>query len=475
MAALEFAAEGKAASRGNAFAQWAHAVCVLVFLSSFSALIGQFAWQHALTRRFGTDVELVTILIVALGLGLGGLFGGFLSRRRIALLPLIAALAAANSVCAFLSPLNSKDMSEWSIAVAPLIGAGLTGAMVLLAVGHLVRRSETVGNAMGEMLFVALIGAGAACLACITIPFSFLGERGSLDMAAAIHAVVALSALVLHWRNRREATQANGDTPAFWREPQLAFAPMLALAAAAGFLSFSYALFFVRVLSYAAPSQGVVFVATLGGFLIGLAVGARRAGTHCALFSTEELMRRAARGAMAANLVGLATLPLLDQLAWLDRAIIIVAMLLCLLAARAWGALLPYLAELSIPAEAGAGTRSALLCLAYVAGAAAGMVLTGLALADRLSLVAIGVTLVGGGALFALLLIAILDLPRWQKIVRGVTALVVALLALTLMPNWSANVVERLSGQDAAKPLAQMIKERAIEARSGVSAQRAND
>jgi hypothetical protein len=349
----------------------------------------------------------------------------------------------------------------------------LIGAMIPLAVGHFVRRNETVGSAVGEMLFIALAGAGVACLVCATVLFSYLGERASLDLAAAIHAVVALGALAMHRRVRREPVLP-AELP-FWRQAQLPFRPMLALAAAAGLLSLSYALFFVRILSYAASSKEVVLTATLGGFLIGLAVGARRAATHCALFSAEEVMRRAARSAMAANLIGLAVLPLLAQFAWLDRALIVLAMLLGFLAARACGALVPYLAELSIPADARAGLRYALINLASIAGAAAAMLVTGVWLADRLSLIAMGVTLVVTGAMMTVVLAAILDLPRWQKIVRGVTAVAVAVLALTLVPLLSTDVAERLSAQGPSKPLVQTIQKRAPTPRGETLAQRATD
>jgi hypothetical protein len=172
------------------------------------------------------------------------------------------------------------------------------------------------------------------------------------------------------------------------------------------------------------------------------------------LFSAEELMRRAARSAMAANLIALVALPLIDQLAWLDRAVIVVAMLLCVLVARACGALLPYLAELAITTDAPAGWRSARLCVAYVAGAAAGAWVTGEVLIEQFGFVAIGTGLVIAGVLYTLLLVALLDLPRWQKVVRGVTAAVVAALALALLPRWSPNVVEKIQARAAtdAKP-----------------------
>jgi spermidine synthase len=215
-------------------------------------------------------------------------------------------------------------------------------------------------------------------------------------------------------------------------------------------LAMSYILFFDRAVAYASAPSETTFAATLAAFLLGLAAGAHHAGGHCALFSAEEVMRRAARSAMAANLLGLATLPLLGAFAWLDRAVIVVAMLLCFVVARALGALLPYLAEFAVTADARAKLRSALLCLAYATGATAGAWVTGRVLMDELGLVAVGVTLVIAGILYTLLLVALLDLPRWQKIVRGMTAAAVAILALVLLPRWSADVVERLQWKAAA-------------------------
>ena len=161
-------------------------------------------------------------------------------------------------------------------------------------------------------------------------------------------------------------------------------------------------------------------------------------------------MRRAARSTMAANLIGLVALPLIDQLAWLDGAVVVVVMLLCVLIGRACGALLPYLAELTITADAAAGWRSARLCGAYVAGAAAGAWMTGQVLMEQFSFVAIGTGLVIASVLYTLLLVFLLDLPRWQKVVRGVTAAAVAVLALALLPSWSPNVVEKIQAKAAA-------------------------
>src|SRR5262249_59881015 len=98
--------------------------------------------------------------------------------------------------------------------------------------------------------------------------------------------------------------------------------PLLLLAAAGAALAMFCVLFFACAVTYATGTSRSTFVATLAAFLLGLAAGAHRAGRHCALFSAEELMRRAAPRAMAAHVIALMALPLLDPLAPLAPAVI---------------------------------------------------------------------------------------------------------------------------------------------------------
>ena len=59
------------------------AISILFFGSGFAALLYQLVWQRALYRVLGVDIEAVTIVVAAfmVGLGLGSLFGGALSRQ----------------------------------------------------------------------------------------------------------------------------------------------------------------------------------------------------------------------------------------------------------------------------------------------------------------------------------------------------------------------------------------------------------
>jgi hypothetical protein len=145
MTALDLAGNGKTPSRADALAQWSRALSVLLFLSSIAALIIQLGWHGALVRRFGDDAELVTILVLALGLGVGGLIGGRLSRRSPLLL--LAAFAALHGACGYVWPSINDSAHGWLFAVAPVLAsASLTGAMLPAALGALIHRTGTAGN-----------------------------------------------------------------------------------------------------------------------------------------------------------------------------------------------------------------------------------------------------------------------------------------------------------------------------------------
>ena len=122
---------------------------------------------------------------------------------------------------------------------------------------------------------------------------------------------------------------------------------------------------------------------------------------------------------MSASLLGVLFLPLLDHLVWLGSGIVGVAFLLIYLVARFWGSLLPYLAEFGVAADDRAGMRTALLYFANILGSAAGSIVTGFVLTDRLSLVAIAAALVVAGLACNVMLTGTMPLPRSEKLLRA--------------------------------------------------------
>jgi spermidine synthase len=482
MTTLELTANGEQAVQSDRLARRTRVLCALLFFSGFPALIYQLTWQRALFDIFGGSIEQAAALVAAfmLALGVGSIAGGWLSKRRaVPLLPLLAAIElmsgafglAGLQVFASLGALTGGSgltVTAAALLALVIVPALPMGASLPLLVGHLVRRSGHVGNAVGLLYCINFVGAGATCLVGLVLMFPFVspfaGMQGAIFVAVAINVAVALGALVAHRRDRHDPAVVSGEAAVapVSRKPMLGRVPLLAFAAAGGFVALSYEIFFFHTVSYATGSSSTAFAATLGAFLIGLAVGSRQAGANCTLLTRDGAMRRAVGALMKANLLGLLFLPLLDHLAWLDRGIVAVAILLVYLLARFWGSLLPYLAELGIAADRHAGMRTAFLCLANSLGAAAGAIFTGLVLMDRLGLVGTGAALVAGGLVCALLLIGALKLPRSEKILRASLAATLGLLAVVAMPYWSAHVLERLQwiGAPHAESLMQAVEDR---------------
>ena len=282
---------------------------LLFFFSGFPALIYQLVWQRALFRIFGVNIESVTIVVTAfmLGLGIGSLFGGWLSkRRRMPLLLLLAMIEALTGSFGLLSlsifervgglvlgaSLPVAALATLALVVVPTL---LMGATLPLLVGYLSRQSGNVGSSVGHLYYVNTLGAGAACLVCAVLLFPWLGMQSSVQVAATFNAAVALWAVAAHWIAHRRHGGAMANAAVHQTidagSASLSFGTVLAMSSASGLVSLSYEIFFFRVISYTTGSSAIAFAVTLGAFLVGLASGARLGGEACLTLSGEALIR----------------------------------------------------------------------------------------------------------------------------------------------------------------------------------------
>src|ERR1700753_1321145 len=188
---------------------WTKILCALFFCSGFPALIYQLTWQRELFRIFGVNSESVTIVVTAfmLGLGLGSLAGGWVSRRRgVMLLPVLAALEIHSAAFGLISLSVFERVGElvvnWPLPamaavnlVLVIIPTLLMGATLPILVSHLVRRSGQVGGAVGLLYYVNTLGAGTACLVCAVVLFPFFGMHVAIYTAVAMNLAVAAGAL----------------------------------------------------------------------------------------------------------------------------------------------------------------------------------------------------------------------------------------------------------------------------------------
>jgi spermidine synthase len=471
------------AFRGAEEVQRTRVLCVLFFFSGFPALIYQLTWQRALFRVFGVNIESVTIVVTAfmLGLGLGSLLGGVLSKRKaIPLLPLLAAIELLTGAFGLESlsifdklgalasglPLPLEAAGALALVAVPTL---LMGATLPVLVGHLVRRSGNVGGSLGLLYYVNTLGAGAACLISTILLFPFLGMQNSVDVAVAINGAVALGALAAYWRDR--SAGSGGISASLAREsgakPVLGFVPVLALAFFGGLVSLSYEIFFFRTVSFVTGSSASAFALTLGAFLIGLASGSRKATESCRR-TVDEAIHRVLRDVIVANLLGFLFLPLLGHLAWLGTGILGVALLMIYLVARHWGSLLPCLAHLGVAADERAGMRTALLYLSNILGSASGSILVGFVLMDRLGLMEIAGTLVVWGLACAVILSAVTPLPRRAKHFGIGLAAGLAVVGPLVLPLLTVDLHDHLMRTGTRTAKAPIV--RVVENRSGIIA-----
>src|ERR1700716_2134046 len=196
------------------------------FFAGVPALVYQLTWQRELFRIFGVNSESVTIVVTAfmLGLGLGSLAGGWISKRSgVPLLPLLAAIEIITAAFGLVSlsifehvgalivgwPLAAMAAINLLLVIIPTL---LMGATLPILVSHLVHRSGEVGSAVGLLYYVNTLGAGAACLACCAVLFPFLGMRGAVLTAVGFNVAVAIGAMAAQAAGRDWALPAT-STP----------------------------------------------------------------------------------------------------------------------------------------------------------------------------------------------------------------------------------------------------------------------
>lgn len=179
------------------------------FLSGFAAILYQLVWQRSLFTIYGTSIESVTIVVTAfmLGLGLGGLAGGWIS--QVAPIPLtvvfglaelaigafgFVSLALFRWVARFTSNAAGLEIGLITFLVV-LVPTLLMGATLPVLVAHLVRQSRNVGRSVGTLYFINTLGSGAGCVVAATFLLRALGEASAVRAAACLNVIVACCVL----------------------------------------------------------------------------------------------------------------------------------------------------------------------------------------------------------------------------------------------------------------------------------------
>ena len=402
-------------------------VYILFFGSGIPAVIYQIVWQRALFAIYGINIESVTIVVSAfmLGLGLGNLAGGALSRSR--RFPLLAFFAVAElgiaifglmSLSVFHYVGNYTSLSPlWTIGIISfvlvVIPTTLMGSTLPILIEHLVRSSKNVGSSVGALYFVNTLGSGVACIILVRPLMNAWGQAGSLRGAALVNLAVGLSALFYSSRLKRqsekpESVGEHSSRLMSMNGRPLPFFVAMVCAAFCGFVALSYEIIWYRLLAFASGDTAPVFASLLGSYLVGIALGSRFAEGFA-----ERHSREAAIPALGVALLGSAIVsfwinpasalalrmisPENPADAWVGSLIFL--LFICH-ATILFGMLFPLITHAAAGTDQ-AGTDVSYLYAANIAGSTAGVLLVGFVLMDKFPLYRIALTLLLGGVVCA--------------------------------------------------------------------------
>src|SRR5262245_57313186 len=186
-------------------------IIAVLFASGFAALIYQIVWQRALFTIFGINVEAVSVVVTGflLGLGLGSLSGGWLSRTStIPLLTLFGLIEIAIGAFGAISldvfqwaGTRTLHLSATAAAAATLVlvvvPALFMGASLPILTQYFVHRARNVGRSVGLLYCINTLGSAVACFVSAFWLMRLLGMLHSIRVAAAINVLVGVSGLCL--------------------------------------------------------------------------------------------------------------------------------------------------------------------------------------------------------------------------------------------------------------------------------------
>jgi spermidine synthase len=260
-----------------------------IFISGASALIYQLIWVRLLGLVFGVSSFAVATVVAVflLGLGLGSYFFGRWSERArdplriylyvelgIAATSLIAyAVIEMLPIYRYLYEYAYNNLGFYGLSVARLLLSTLVllppvfligGTMPLLA-KYFLRDDASLGSNFSRIYYLNTLGACAGALLTGFVLVRLFGVIGTLMIAVGGNILVALI-IALSKRSTGVAQPATSE--------QRPYSYMLVFLFLTGFISLSYEMLWVRILSTYGLSTSQAFALILAGFLLGFSIGA---------------------------------------------------------------------------------------------------------------------------------------------------------------------------------------------------------
>ena len=266
---------------------------ILYFISGFTALMYQVAWQRMLGLFSGSDVRSVTIIVASylLGLGLGNLLSGSISDRltnRQCVLVYgccnlgIASFAIASRFVFYdLLFLRLQSLAQSLVITLGIVFISLLIPTVLMGISlpmlskAINRSAESAASSIGLLYGFNTLGSGLGTLIAGWYIVGTLGYAKTVYLGAFLSSLVGVSALVLAtgFPNRNLPLERTADRPKQERDRTESFKTWCILIFLAGFTAISWEIIWFRVLDIALQSNAYTYAHLLAFVLIFSAIG----------------------------------------------------------------------------------------------------------------------------------------------------------------------------------------------------------
>lgn len=375
---------------------------VLFFLSGFAALIYQVVWQRALYQFFGVNIETVTIIVSVymLGLGIGSLVGGYLSKNfknylifLFIMCELIIGFFGLFSLKIFKLlhslTLNSNYLKT-AIAIYSvlLIPTSCMGATLPILVEYFNRTIKIVGKTVSVLYFINTLGSALASFFTVKVLFLYTGMQFSVFFASLCNFIVALlaSSFLITFKKAIYAPKENHTFELKQEKNLFTFILMSIIAGMIAYIAMSQELIWIRYISYITGGKSDVFGNLVGFILLGIAGGSLIASWYCK-YKEKYIVETLVIFISASALIFFFIFPALSQLVIKSdkENILTFAYLTALIISFLTGIGFPLISHYVIKEYKNVGLSVSWIYFANIIGSTLGVLITGFIMFDHYS------------------------------------------------------------------------------------------
>jgi len=273
----------------------------LFFLSGFSALVYQVAWQRILALQSGVGIYSITVIVAAFmaGIGIGSYFGGVGSHRvetrqqsRIvfAIIELAIAGFAALSVYLYYDLMydtfGNLYRSNLIIAVLHFLSLAVPTTLMGMSLPFLARATVTsvssASTEIGILYGINIFGAATGAAVTPWLLIRYVGIDGAIYVGSVCNLFAGVGIFAFNAFQPAKASMETEqcedgtkrfDLPVSESTSHWPFGVWLVLYGISGFIALALEILWFRVVDVAVKSTAYTFGTVLAVYLIGLGIG----------------------------------------------------------------------------------------------------------------------------------------------------------------------------------------------------------